>query len=311
MDKNNYKSGVSKIIANIDRLIEFKKHNILRPVTLDVSPTNQCNLNCTFCSVKNRDRDEVLFLGQALSTVRKYMELGIKSVVLTGGGEPTLWKYFDQFVIRCKDVFQLKLGMITNGLKLHEIDPKILARFEWIRVSLNGLDVNLIPDLSTIPTSVDLSLNYVWVNNNPHADKVMLGIQALVHTYPNISIVKIEKDIFRKESISATDDINILLLKHNCGDKVFLNQKDKIFVPKVCYMGWVKPHLDANGQVYRCVCSAFDARELNLKHLMPVDPGFTPDNDWFDTSVCTTCFFDKQNDFIYDFIGDKKHSDFI
>lgn len=312
MDQDVYKSGIGKLITNLDRIVEFKERNILRPITLDVSPTNQCNLNCSFCSVRDRPKDEVLFLGQALATTRQYMEMGIRSVVLTGGGEPTMWEYFNQYVIRCKDIFQLKLGLITNGLKLKDIAPDILGRFDWIRVSLSGLDVGIVPDLSNIPSCVDVSLNYVWVKDNPHAEKVLEVIPDLLKKYPKISAVKIERDIFSKEYFGEIDTCNIRILKGE-DDRIFFNSKniDTLFLPKVCYMGWVKPHLDAGNQVYRCVCSAFTGRKLDPRHQMPTPPSRTPDNDYFDTSFCNVCFFSDINDFIYNYLKDKKHSNFI
>ncbi len=301
MNQDNYVSGTTKLFANADRLLEFKERNILRPVTLDVSPTNACNLNCSFCSVKNRDLTEELLPGNAIATIHKYMELGIKSVVLTGGGEPTLWSYFDGFVKQCKDILNLKLGLITNGLKLHEIDPEILGRFDWIRVSLNGLDVGLEPDLSTIPYSVDLSLNYVW-----HSDSVFhlqaVGLQKILNQYPKVSVLKIQKDIFG-------DDLSVPPFED---ERVFISEKDDhSSIPKICYMGWVKPHLDANGEVYRCVCSAFEGRKLDPKHLMPIDPKRTPDINMFSTHLCQKCFFYDQNELIRKFIQKNKHDDFI
>lgn len=314
MEKDAYFSGSSKLIGNADRLVEFQQTNRLRPITLDVSPTNQCNLNCSFCSVKERDQEEYLLPTQSLSIVKKYMDLGIKSVVLTGGGEPTLWKYFDRFVRHCKDTFQLKLGLITNGLKLHEIDPEILGRFEWIRVSMNGIDHDIDLDFSTIPYSVDLSLNYVWVHDNPYAKKVIEKIPKYINLYPRISIVKIQEDIF-KENVFITDaDINHLnTLEKKCQGKMIYRKKKFLTscVPKVCYMGWIKPHLDADGQVYRCVCSAYWSRKLDPVHLMPVNPDNYPDNDLFSTQRCHTCFFEKQNNLIHQFRMKKKHDDFI
>lgn len=304
MLKDSYISRTSKLLSNIDRLLEFRTRYILRPITLDISPINECNLNCPFCSVQNRDRSEMLMALDTLHIVRKYMNLGIKSVVLTGGGEPTLWPYFDRFVIHCKDIFNLKLGLITNGLKLHEIDSKILGRFDWIRVSLNGLDVGKKPDLSKIPIHVDISANYVWHDQSlPH--KQGLQLKEFIEKNPRISALKIQKDIFSK--ISS----NYHIPSFN-NDRIFFSEKEDITqIPQVCYMGWIKPHLDANGELYRCVCSAFENRKLEPKHLMPVDIDQTPDNDTFTTSKCKVCFFSKQNNFIHQFIQEKKHADFI
>ena len=92
MNKNDrFTSNTQKLIANLDRFLVFQKTRKLHPITLDVAPSNNCNLNCEFCSVKNRDKNVSLRLDQAIHCTEMYLKRGLKAVELTGGGEPLTW----------------------------------------------------------------------------------------------------------------------------------------------------------------------------------------------------------------------------
>ena len=301
MKKENFTSNLSKLYANIENLLEFRNTGILRPITLDISPTNRCNLNCPFCSVKNRDQSLFLSLYQVNVVMGKMINLGLKSIVLTGGGEPTLWPYFKEFVESIK-IIKFPIGLITNGLMLHTFKKEILETFTWIRVSLNGMDNGWFPDFD-IPKNVDLSFNYVWHNGTDYF-KIRDKIKKVLQKYPQTQSIKIQQDVFEKVDIFKQE------LNHFFqDDRVFIDKKNQD-VPQKCYMGWIKPHLDADGNIYRC-------STMVLRH----DPRFvvgqfnnyTLKNDAkeFDTSKCDICFFKTQNDFI-DSIGKKfKHENFI
>ena len=134
---NQYTSNSSKLLQHPERLAEFRELGIARPITLDVEPTNACNLACNFCIVRDRDKSEALTYLQAKTCTEAYLEAGIKSIEISGGGEPTLWEHFSTYVRNLPR--GLPLGLITNGLKLHELADDVINRFTWIRVSLNGV----------------------------------------------------------------------------------------------------------------------------------------------------------------------------
>lgn len=100
-----------------------------QPITTHVMLTDVCNHKCAFCSVQARAGDSLAFddVMAYLDILRKY---GLKSVILSGGGNPILYK--------CKktgknfnDVVEaihgrgLEIGLITNGMPLRKwaIDP--------------------------------------------------------------------------------------------------------------------------------------------------------------------------------------------
>lgn len=109
------------------------------PISVELSLTNRCNLNCVFCSDKDlRNRQGVRETLDSDTLFPLFQDLkngGTKGVVIEGGGEPTIHQEFDR-IIEYIDDLGLGIGLITNGIR--PLPPSILKRFEWIRVSLDA-----------------------------------------------------------------------------------------------------------------------------------------------------------------------------
>jgi organic radical activating enzyme len=157
--ERKFTSTKTKLLHNLDRLVEVQS-GIYRPVSIQLAPTDKCNLNCIFCSVKNRDMDELTYK-EATAAVSDLVRLGAKTVEITGGGDPTLYGPINELLDFCLSL-NLRVGLITNGILLNKkIEYQILERLTWIRVSLNGLDC--MDDIYlNIPNNVVLGFSYVW-----------------------------------------------------------------------------------------------------------------------------------------------------
>jgi len=148
-----------------------------QPVVTHVMLTDICQHTCAFCSVQARAGDSLAF-----DAVMAYLDIlmchGLKAVILSGGGNPILYK--------CKacgadfnDVVDaihrrgLEIGLITNGMPLKQykgafdwekdrsdtfpyspkypgwvgnrrswltVRPETLDKLTWMRISMAGLD---------------------------------------------------------------------------------------------------------------------------------------------------------------------------
>ncbi len=149
-----------------------------QPVVTHVMLTDVCNHSCAFCSVQARAGDSLPFddVMAYLDILRKY---GLKAVILSGGGNPILYKCkktgknFNDVVYAIRER-NLEIGLITNGMPLKTflcpncggrgwygdnedcpcIDsaypggrktwptvlPSSLDKLTWIRISMAGLD---------------------------------------------------------------------------------------------------------------------------------------------------------------------------
>lgn len=164
--------------------------------------TDICQHKCAFCSTANRARD-VLPFDHIMTYVDQLIPLGLKAVILSGGGNPILWKEgkrdFNDLVdaLKAKD---LEIGLITNGLRgmvdygmdkdrviattsgpvydgsrgkirrsWKTVHPSTLDKLTWIRISLSAWDHGEeveIPDIDPNLTALGGS----WVYHDSYED---------------------------------------------------------------------------------------------------------------------------------------------
>ena len=113
------------------------QRNKFFPTRLQIDLTNKCNLFCKHCykeankSATNIDVEKIKDLFQFLgSTVH---EIGLT------GGEPLLHTDFDTIVEVCRNKCQ-KLELNTNGILIYKKRKDILKKFDFISISLYGLN---------------------------------------------------------------------------------------------------------------------------------------------------------------------------
>ena len=163
-----------------------------RCITAHAMICDVCNHSCAFCSVAARAGDSLAF-DDITGFVDILMRYGLKSLILSGGGNPILYKCkttgknFNN-VVDAIHSRGLEIGLITNGmpLKLYQGDfqhdwgsegikygwsreswatvrPETLDKLTWIRISMAGLDHEenevYVPDID--PAKTTLGFSYV------------------------------------------------------------------------------------------------------------------------------------------------------
>lgn len=140
----------SKVVANADRAIEYLKTGNTPPVLVEFDPSNACNHQCNFCisgyihlpeskGLPTFSRD-MLSQEIMMRTCQELVEIGVKAVNWTGGGEPTANPALTE-CIEYLGSHGIKMGMFTNGTLLHKFDgliDAILNHFTWIRFSIDA-----------------------------------------------------------------------------------------------------------------------------------------------------------------------------
>jgi hypothetical protein len=127
------------------------KNGYGQPIVTHLMATDACNFKCAFCSVQHRAGDSLTFK-QIDNYISQLIPLGLKSVILSGGGNPILYrdgdKNFNTLVLYLY-LKGLEIGLITNGTPLVEVngrktwkgvDPNTLDMLKWVRISLSGWD---------------------------------------------------------------------------------------------------------------------------------------------------------------------------
>jgi hypothetical protein len=113
----------------------------IAPISINLDLTLACNYACTHCIdwdiLNTGPRMEEENLRESLTLMA---QRGLKSVILIGGGEPTLYPGFSEFVRFAKQELKLQIAVVSNGSRgdrLLEIAP-YLEEGDWIRLSLDS-----------------------------------------------------------------------------------------------------------------------------------------------------------------------------
>lgn len=135
------------------------------PITAEIDLTNACDLDCPYCSQANyRKGHETLDPSVAITAIEDLVDLGCKSVVFTGGGEPLIHRQA-QSLIAYAGYRGLQVALITNGTQLAACDlDQLVENCAWIRVSLDSHDAD----------------SYLKSKGQPRFDRVIQGISRLV-----------------------------------------------------------------------------------------------------------------------------------
>lgn len=178
---DTYTSTGHKFFAHQEAMAKLRNGKG-QPIVSHVMLTDICNHSCAFCSVQARAGDSLAF-NDVMDYLTILISHGLKAVILSGGGNPILYK--------CKktgksfnDVVSaiygsgLEIGLITNGAPLYNyaqgkygrsrqswkgVKPETLDKLTWIRISMSGLDHPenevYVPDID--PDRTTLGFSYV------------------------------------------------------------------------------------------------------------------------------------------------------
>ncbi len=110
------------------------------PLSVNLDLTMACNFSCPHCvdsMILNHGKS--LSLENIRNTIGTLHAKGLRSVILLGGGEPTLHKDFGEAVRVIKDK-GLQVGIVTNGSKLDRVIRVVdlLEEKDWVRISLDA-----------------------------------------------------------------------------------------------------------------------------------------------------------------------------
>lgn len=135
--EHKYTSTGIKFWRHKNAMESYKSDEGMSVISTHISPEGACNLKCPYCSVTYRDTHSRIPLDRIKNYVTQLKKRGLKAVILTGGGEPTVYKHFNELVMWLKHEMNLSIGLITNGTRTKNIKDDTLKCFSWIRVSIN------------------------------------------------------------------------------------------------------------------------------------------------------------------------------
>lgn len=181
---DTFTSTGSKFFAHQEAMTKLRNGRG-QPITCHIMLTDICQHTCAFCSVQARAGDSLRF-EEVVGFVDILLKYGLKSVILSGGGNPLLYRCRETGSTIDNVVMELhrkglEIGLITNGMPTanyismeedgrktrrmswKSMFPEVLDMLKWVRISMSGLDhkeVNVyVPDID--PSKTTLGFSYV------------------------------------------------------------------------------------------------------------------------------------------------------
>ena len=110
------------------------------PVSINLDITTACNFACDHCVDKEiLNTKERYQQGKLLDSLKVMSDRGLKSVIVIGGGEPTLYRYFVETIEFMKSL-GLQVAVVSNGSRTDRIAEvaHCLDANDWVRLSLDS-----------------------------------------------------------------------------------------------------------------------------------------------------------------------------
>ena len=127
-----------KFVNHFDRLQSIARDELTYPVTVEIDPSNVCNHRCQWCVSFLAHNGDMLKFDRFDKLVEELETMHVESVVLKGGGEPTVHPQFVDMLHRLKDR-GLGVGLISNGSMPRKGTPDaVLECVDWVRISLDA-----------------------------------------------------------------------------------------------------------------------------------------------------------------------------
>ncbi len=126
----------------IKKLNLWAKGKTAPPDEVQIYPTNICNLDCQFCAQKRGEyrREDEIDDSVWLSVVKDICDMGVKKVLISGGGEPLARKELFMKMITILKENGVRGRMIHNGTLWDKDSVEQMIRLGWesLTFSIDG-----------------------------------------------------------------------------------------------------------------------------------------------------------------------------
>lgn len=290
-----YSTWGDKLLQHTEVLWNIQHNKKITPITIQLAPTETCNSDCPFCSVAGRPLKSFLKFEKIKKLLKDFKDLGAKSVEITGGGNPLLYRDKDSGetindVISYANSLGFQIGIITNSSNLKILKKEVHDHISWIRVSLIQLDEGVNPEdynFNGFPYQ-KLAFSYIIYETGGTADplsrtnKVYQGttpetierIAKLVSLHPEIKFVRIAGNcLIKGNNKNVKDKFYDIVSKVDKYNKFFIKDIDvnDDAYKYGCYVGGVRPYiapspLGGDYQVYICTSHVLNHRCYDLNY---------------------------------------------
>ena len=331
---------------------------LIIPRRVQIDPVAFCNHDCSFCTYRyTRDEDinalfnvkDIIPLPKLLEIFDDCVELGVKAVELTGGGEPSLHPHFGTILSEL-NARGLQIGLITNGswrdTQLEEAVSE-LKKAEWVRFSLDAatpethrvthaskrrdFERALHAIQSIVGSEATVGISFIVQKQNMHEIEAAVYLaEALKVDYIRIGGVVFEGDqSIASIELTPAEHTDVVLLIAELAGTVDVEVIDNFsnrsctefqrYAPgDTCYYSYLGTTIGADLRLYPCCVWKYrpDGVIADLNHIGFADAWRSGAIDKFYKNFdiaqrCTRCYLKDKNDFIAEQIAtDPLHLNF-
>lgn len=291
-----YSTWGDKLLQHADVLNSIQSNKQFKPITIQLAPTELCNSDCPFCSVAGRPLRSLIPFDKIKKLLDDFKDLGAKSVEITGGGNPLLYRDPSSNaninnIIEYANELGYDIGIITNNHSLKIINKENFDKINWIRISLIQLDEGKEPEdyyFNDFPHE-KLGFSYIIYDstngipdelsrtNKPYVGTTVDSIKKiarLVEINPDVKFVRLAGNCLYKGNNEA-----IKIKWKSIIDEIDKNHK--FFIKDIsndddpfndgCYIGAIRPYIAPNPhggdyQVYICTSHVLNKRIYDMDY---------------------------------------------
>ncbi len=312
MNKENIFTSTGVKILHHPEVLRRAKEGYGTPISLQMSLTSKCNLNCVFCSNTNRTKNEELEASEVYILLSQLKAIGLKTVEWTGGGDPSLHPYVNPFIGFAHSI-GLKQGFISNGIATaRNLLPESLGKLWWMRISLNCLDY--VDDIE-VP-QIGGTLGFSYVMNELTMPNTIKKLRKYAKKY-NPAYIRIVPNCL---ATNEEQDRNNRILSEEVADwgEPFFYQAKRFEKPINCWWGYFKPFVNHDGSVFRCSSVVLNPDSNRTFHEMfkwctiqGLPKMYESKMVGYDPKKCDHCVFTNQNNAMDAVINPNGMIDFI
>jgi len=311
--EHKYTSTGIKFWRHPEQMIAYRECRPNTVISTHISPEGSCNLKCSYCSVTKRDTHSRIPIETIQSYIDRLISAGLKAVIITGGGEPTLYPQINELIQWIKYQRGLSVALITNGVDTEHLEQPSVVALSWVRISVNtfnGWQRRINFPVEYLHKDAVVGMSYICVDSMNKLRKDFEDISALADRL-GAEYVRLLPDCMLEQEELLVEHDKLDGLVKELSDKRFFHQHKVHGTPKmkICHQSYFRPYLSEErnvfdgepGTVYPCdslvlndqhqrfekkyqLCRPQDILNY-LRHEMPHEPDFTPGAD------CSGCVF--------------------
>lgn len=246
----------------ISRFVERIDDNFKRPIVADIFLTDFCNSSCSYCRYAERT-GKYIEQGDFRRYLLRLRGMGVKAVILTGGGEPTIHPYFGEIVKLLED-YGIPYGINTNGIKFQQV----VAQF--VKISIDegtAEEYTRSRGVDKFGEVLDNVANYC-LERDRIGGKTRIGVQCVVRDaeqvkafYSAVKRLSVDYIQYRPLELPRWIDhkdydaaLNAIYELKAHDERIYLSYKFQHlnWVPEDCYGRWTAICVKTNGDIPVC-----------------------------------------------------------